>query len=497
MNHLCKDEMNRRYFRHIMPLAVNIVFLTGWLQVSNCQPIALHPENPHYFIYKGRPVVLVTSGEHYGSIINPDFNFDLYLETIKKEGFNHTRIFMGDYAEAKEAFCIVHNSLSPESRKFLTPWIRSSQPGNALGGNKFDLDKWNPEYFARLHRFMQKASDLGIVVESVFFFVGMSWEDMPMNKNNNINKTSDIKASDYMTTSNGNILDYQKKYVLKLINELNRYDNLIINIANEPWFFNQEHEGFSSPARDETKAWIREVSDWIVAAEKSLPGRHILSVDYCNEGRVITDEELVKYWENISVFNHHYDKDAASVKLNYKDIPRAFSFNETGLMPVYSKAYRVQGWKYLMSGGALYNNLDFTFQAGHEDGSGKAEFSCDGYKGSGDPRVRSEIASLASFFKTIDFVHMRPSNDIFIVYYGDRDLYALGNPGKQYAIYAVGGKNSWYRLNIPRGKYMVEYIEPATGRLILREIMEHIAGELRLDGPDYEDDLAIRINRLE
>jgi hypothetical protein len=320
---------------------------------------------------------------------------------------------------------------------------------------------------------------------------------MPMNPRNNINGTTSVKAQDYMTLSNGNILEHQKKYCLKLVNELNKYDNLIINLANEPWFFNQEHEGFSSPARDETKAWLREVSEWIVNEEKKLPEKHIISVDYTNEGRAISQAELEKYWKNISVFNHHYDKDAVSVRSNYQNIARAFAFNETGLMPVYSEAYRVQGWKYLFSGGALYNNLDFTFYPGHEDGSGKAEFSCDGYKGSGDIRVRKEIGVLASFFKSIDFIHMRPAPEIFVVYYGDRDLYALANDGKQYAIYAVGGKNSWYRLNIPFGKYLVEWIDPVSGLKLLEEKVDHSSGDMRLDGPDYKTDIAIRINRIE
>ena len=36
-------------------------------------PISLHPENPHYFLFRGRPTVLVTSGEHYGALLNPGF----------------------------------------------------------------------------------------------------------------------------------------------------------------------------------------------------------------------------------------------------------------------------------------------------------------------------------------------------------------------------------------------------------------------------------------
>jgi len=478
-------------------IAIILVFVFGFPFPTYGQPISLHPENPHYFQFKGKPAILITSGEHYGSVINPDFNFDLYLETISGEGFNHTRVFLGDYAEKEGDFCITRNSLSPESGKFLAPWIRSSQTGNALGGHKFDLDHWNPTYFERLHQFMAKADDLGIVVECVLFFQGMNWEYMPMNAKNNINQTTEIEANQYMTLSNGNILNYQKRYVRKLVSELNPYNNLIINIANEPWFSNQEHPGFSSPARDETKKWLREVSDWIVEEEKNLPKQHILSVDYTNEGRVINDKELITYWKNISVFNHHYDKSARSVRLNYDRIPKAFSFNETGLMPTYSNAYRIQGWKYLMCGGALYNNLDFTFQVGHEDGSGKVEFACDGYSGCGDARVRSEIGVLASFFNSIDFVKMQPAPEIFVVYFGDKNLYALANPGKQYAIYVESGENSWYRLQIPFGTYNVEYIDPITGFKIREDQIEHSEGDLRLDGPDYHFDLAIRINLVD
>ncbi len=35
-------------------------------------PIALHPDNPHYFIWRGEPTILITSGEHYGALLNLD-----------------------------------------------------------------------------------------------------------------------------------------------------------------------------------------------------------------------------------------------------------------------------------------------------------------------------------------------------------------------------------------------------------------------------------------
>ena len=33
-------------------------------------PIAIHPENPKYFLFRGKPLVLVAATEHYGSVIN-------------------------------------------------------------------------------------------------------------------------------------------------------------------------------------------------------------------------------------------------------------------------------------------------------------------------------------------------------------------------------------------------------------------------------------------
>ncbi len=62
---------------------------------SFAQPISLHPENPHYFIYKGNATVLITSAEHYGAVLNSDFDFEEYLYTMHEEGMNYTRIFTG------------------------------------------------------------------------------------------------------------------------------------------------------------------------------------------------------------------------------------------------------------------------------------------------------------------------------------------------------------------------------------------------------------------
>jgi hypothetical protein len=49
----------------------------------NAEPIKVHPSNPHYFLFKGQPTVLITSAEHYGAVINRDFDDVAYFDALK------------------------------------------------------------------------------------------------------------------------------------------------------------------------------------------------------------------------------------------------------------------------------------------------------------------------------------------------------------------------------------------------------------------------------
>jgi len=135
----------------------------------SAQPLSLHPENPHYFQYSGKPTIIITSGEHYGAVLNLDFDYKKYLQTLAKDRLNNTRVFAGSYVEPQGAFNIERNTLAPGENKFIAPWARSSTPGYPNGGNKFDLSKWDEKYFARLKDFMTEADKNGVIVEMNLF----------------------------------------------------------------------------------------------------------------------------------------------------------------------------------------------------------------------------------------------------------------------------------------------------------------------------------------
>ena len=72
--------------------------------IGVAQPIRLHPENPHYFMFGGKPTVLITSGEHYGAVLNREFDYKRYLDTLHADRLNLTRIFSGTYREVPGEF---------------------------------------------------------------------------------------------------------------------------------------------------------------------------------------------------------------------------------------------------------------------------------------------------------------------------------------------------------------------------------------------------------
>ena len=203
----------------IQIVCIGVMCLNSY--VVPAQPISLHPLNPHYFEYKGKPVVLVTSGGHYGFVINPAFDYIKYLNTLQNEGMIYTRVFTGSmYWEVDGDFGISNNMLAPARGTALAPWKRSEVTGNTNGGNKFDLDQWDEAYFDRLKSFVEEAYKRDIIVEVTLFtsiYNDRTWSNCPVNPQNNVNN---IALSDFKkvhTLENGNLLKYQEKFIKRIV----------------------------------------------------------------------------------------------------------------------------------------------------------------------------------------------------------------------------------------------------------------------------------------
>ncbi|MGH9360873.1 MAG: hypothetical protein ACRD2T_03085, partial [Thermoanaerobaculia bacterium] len=330
--------------RKVFTLALLLAPPAGGL--AQQPPLALHPDNPHYFLFRGRPAVLITSGEHYGAVLNLDFDHAPYLDELKARGFNLTRTFSGTYREVPGSFGIKGNTLAPEPGRYLSPWARSDTPGYAGGGNKFDLRRFDEDYFKRLKDFIAGAGERGVVVELVLFCLNYEealWQVSPMHARNNVNGIGAIPRDEPYTLKHPDLLAVQEALVRKLVEELRAFDNLYYEICNEPYF------GGVTPE------WQRRIARTIADAEAGLPHRHLIAQNIANFSAKVEDPD-----PQVSILNFHYASPPAAVAENYH-LRRPIAFDESGFRGPQDAPYRTEAWEFLVAGGAVYSNLDYSY----------------------------------------------------------------------------------------------------------------------------------------
>jgi hypothetical protein len=458
--------------------------------------LELHPENPHYFLWRGKPTIVITSGEHYGAVLNLDFDYRTYLDTLAQEGMNGTRTWVGTYAETSGNFNIAGNTLDPAAGRYITPWARSSEAGYADGGNKFDLTKWDPAYFARLRDFLDHASRRGIIVELVLFcplYEDSMWQVSPMNARNNVNGLGNVPREDVLTLArSGGLLAIQEALARRIVDEVSRFDNVYIEICNEP---------YATKVPDD---WQRHFATVVGDAVKKQPRPVLVSQNVANHGLRIVDPHPA-----IAIFNFHYASPPDTVEWNYH-LNKVIGDNETGFRGTADLAYRTEAWDFILAGGGLYNNLDYSFTVGHENGTFKYH---EKQPGGGSMTLRRQLRALSEFIHGFDFVKMKP--DRAVVEAGapsGGSARALAEPGRAYAIYfrrlaaskttnkgqpapKPSPESPAVRLNLPAGSWTVRWLDPVTGQVVSRPTLTHAGGVATLETPPWQDDVALDVRR--
>jgi hypothetical protein len=477
-----------------LPVALGLAAVVLWGAgvspgAESGKPIALHPENPHYFLWRGKPTVLVTSGEHYGALLNGDFDYVRYLDELHAKGLNHTRTFSGVYHEIQSSFGITDNPLAPGPQAYVAPWPRGDRPGARDGGHKYDLGRWNAAYFERLRGFMTHARKRGVVVEMNLFCTFYNddlWDVCPLNAANNTHGVGQCPRQEACTLKHPDLVEVQRALVRKIVGELRGFDNLYYEVCNEPYF-----HGVST-------AWQHEIVDTIVQAERQFPHKHLISMNIAN-GRA----KVEKPHPAVSIFNFHYCVPPDVVAMNYQ-LNKVIGENETGFRGRDDLLYRTEGWDFLLAGGALYNNLDYSFTPKHPDGTFRAYRS----PGGGSPELRDQLRILKGFLDGLPLVRMKPDDSVIRAASADVSARALVQRGNAYAVYVHvplprkpkdlqkhRRKNMevTLTLDLPSGKYTAEWVNTKTGRIDKREPLDHPGGPRKLASPKFSDDVALRV----
>ena len=453
--------------------------------------LQLHPDNPHYFLWRGRPTVIIGSGEHYGAVLHRAFDYVKYLDTLQSYGLNHTRLFTGTYVEPEEYWAgdviLTGNTLGPGEGEMICPYARSDQPGYAGGGNKFDLSRWDESYLARLADFVSQASQRGVIVEVNLFcpyYRDEYWHLAPWHVANNVNNLPYCDRMDvYTLDRSGPLLALQEAVVRRIVQELRGFDNVYYEICNEPYF-----GGVTLP-------WQHHIGKVIADAEAGFPARHLISQNIANYSARVVDPA-----PTVSIYNFHYAWPPDTVAQNWP-LNRPIGDNETGFRGPGDRPYRREGWEFILAGGALFSHLDFSFTVGHEDGSYPLRPD---QVGGGSRTLREQLATLKRFIEGFDVTRMVPDNaairggTIGAALDGGMtqiSARALVEPGAQYAIYVAGGDALRLGVLLPPGHYAAEWLDPLSGNATPAGVFHHAGGEYILEAPPYAYDIALGIRK--
>lgn len=464
-------------------LVLSVFLLSGCSSPDLPKPLSIHPQNPHYFLFRDKPAILIGSTEHYGALMNLDFDYVKYFDELAACGLNVTRTFTGIYVEPAGAFGIKKNTMAPAPGRFIAPWARSNDAGYSNGGNKFDLESWDEAYFERLKDFISEAGKKEIVVElDLFsnFYDTIQWKLSPLNSINNINGLADIRDhKEILSLRHPEVLAEQEKMVRKIISELKDFDNLYYEICNEPYF------GDTLALRE----WEVHMTGVVADAEKDFVNKHLISNNVQNFKKLVPEPR-----KHVSLYNFHYAEPPVTVPLNYH-LNFPLGDNETGFRGIEGTIYRIEAWRFLLAGGALFNHLDYSFTTENEDGSYIVQ---KGEPGAGSRELREQFKILAGFMQSLNFINMKPVGDDFVKPGTEgASVGGLFEEGKVWALYLsvkdTVATSSVVDINLPEGSYKLIWTDTKNGSETPESHNGHNGGWLQIRSPEYLNDIAVRI----
>ena len=461
--------------------------------------IGVSEKNPHYFQYKGKEILLITSAEHYGAVLNKSFDYVKYFDTLAEYGLNYTRIYPGGFVEPEGQWFADGDILGPSDENLIVPWARSNVPGYIKGGNKFDLNQWDPEYFARLHDFLTEANKRDIIVEICFFNCQYEtcWPCSPLHKDANIQGIGDCDHIAFQTLENEPLVREQMKYIEKIIVETNVFDNIIYEFVDEPTtVLTNSHKAYH---------WIERQIETAIETENRLPKKHILAqqleigVDFACDDRIalIVTQYVSLCWRQVGgvpALNSCYSYNKP-IELNETAFIGSWINEKSDDLMAIS---RLEAWEFMVGGGAGFNQLNGYFQPSNPSGESETNH-----------KILAGLRHLRTFLESFDFVKMTRDRDTVRKSSIGASINVISEKGRQYAMYIHHSfpklnSDSYYEpnygqyeplltLRLRKGDYTVTFVEPTTLKTLKEIDLKSEGGETMLACPRYTLDLAVKI----
>ncbi len=245
-------------------------------------PLRVHPDNPRWFASPDGRAVWLTGAHTWAAFQErgvagqtPDFDFPLYLDFLQGHGHNAVRLWVWEHAQWMQ-FAKAGVPVRYEPLAYPRPG-----PGLALDGQpKFDLSRFNEDFFRRLRERVEAAGRRGLYV-IVMLFQGFSvqkkgvagggnqWHGHPFHKANNVNgidgdPSGKDTGHETHTLRVPAVVRLQEAYVRRMVDALGDLDNVLWEIGNE--------------LHEPSVEWQYHMIRFLGECEKARPKRHLIGM---------------------------------------------------------------------------------------------------------------------------------------------------------------------------------------------------------------------------
>ncbi len=415
-------------------------------------PLKVSTDNPRYFADLDGNIVYLTGSHTWASFQErglegetPDLDYPEFLNFMEKHNHNFMRLWMWEHATWMQ-----FKEKSVPVRYKPLRYMRTG-PGKALdGGLKFDVTQFNPEFFERLRERVFLAREKGIYV-GVMLFQGFSieqkgkkgvntrmgnpWDGHPFNKNNNINGidgdlNGDGEGEEVHTLANSTITAIQEKFVARVIDELNGFDNIIWEISNE--------------SHGDSTEWQYQMIRFIKEYESTKKYQHPVWMTFQFSGHARGD--------NDALFDSPADAISPDGTDGFNDNPPDLEGNKI----VISDTDHIDPW---------LKNISYKW-AWKSFVRGINPIVMDSYKDIRQPddmekleKMREVLGQTFLFSKIIDLKNMIPQNELC------SSGYCLAQVGEEYLAYQPESEKLFW-VDLPGGSYQVDLFSPRKGKVI-------------------------------
>jgi hypothetical protein len=452
----------------LLSMAISLLKVTSLLADDRIQP---WPDNPRYWQYKGKPVLLLGGSKDDNLFQIPDLKE--HLDEIRAVGGNYIRNTMSDRLD--HGFEV--------------------HPFKQQTGGKFDLDQWNDEYWLRFENMLRWTAERDIIVQIELWdkwdMQGDNWKLNPWNPSNNINYTGENTklAAAYAPpqyrggTSHGKphdfflsvpalshdrlVLSRQERFVDKLLTYSLRHDHVLYCVSNEihpqyppewgwHWAAYLQKQASAAGRRVEVTEmfWALDLKSEQHRASLDRPEIYTYFEASQNSGMLDPEEN----WGNLQFIYQ---------RLSSRPRP----INNTKI--------------YGADGGAVWagttQNAQEKFWRNIIGGSASSRFHRPATGLGLDEAARAHIRSLRMLTDSMNVFVCQPRNDL-LSERSRNEAYCLAEPGRQYAVYFPDGGEVNLDISNVKKQATIRWLEISRSAWQEPQVVT-IDGQLKLKTP--------------